>query len=42
MLTLHLTKSEKNKQNSVFPTSYPKKSIKCIYFGSLTQPYHKS
>ena len=26
MLILHLTKSEKNKQNSIFPTSYPKKS----------------
>ena len=42
MLILHLTKSEKNKQNSIFPTSYPKKSIKCINFGSLAQSYHKS
>ena len=33
MLILHLTKSEKNKQNSVLPTSYPKKSIKCINVG---------
>ena len=42
MLILHLTKSEKNKQNSISPTTYPKKSIKYINFGSLTQSYHKS
>ena len=42
MLILHLTKSEKNKQNSIFPISYPKKSIKCINVDSLTQSYHQS
>ena len=42
MLILHLTKSEKNKQNSIFPTSYPKKLIKCINVGSLAQSYRKS
>ena len=42
MLILHLTKSEKNKQNSISPTSYPKKSIKCINLGSLAQFYRKS
>ena len=42
MLILHLTKAEKNKQNSIFSTSYPKNSIKCINVGSLAQSYHKS
>ena len=42
MLILHLTKSEKNKQNSIFPISYPKKSIKCRNVGSLEQSYHES
>ena len=32
MLILHLTKSEKNKQNSIFPTSYPKKINKMYKF----------
>ena len=42
MLILHLTKSKKNKQNSISPTSYPKKSIKCRNVGSLAQSYYKS
>ena len=35
MLILHLTKSEKNKENSIFPTSYPKKSVKCSFTGTI-------
>ena len=42
MLILHLTKLEKNKQSSIFPTSYPKKSMQYINVGLPEQSYHKS